>query len=187
MKKIKIKIFKNFIEKKIIFDLNKWILNQKNLTLWNTGYFIAGYRFFDPQNKIWEKDEFDRKLNPIEEVNDQFINIRYKIFNKLNIKKELISKNATSLISVIKKNGCIMSHKDSTIEGYIHLRANILLSNPIKGASIIIENKQYNIEEGSLIVFPANLLEHSTTVHDSDIPRTLISYPFLIPCDDNEI
>lgn len=187
MKKIKIKIFKKFIKKKEISDLNEWILNQENLTLWNVGYLIAGYRFFDPNNKNWEKDEFGRILSPIKEIHPMFLNLRDKIKNILNFQDELISKNATSLISVIRKNGFIMTHKDSTIEKHVHMRANILLSNPRNGACIIIENKKYDIEKGSLIVFPANLLEHSTTIHNSDVPRTLISYPFLVPCDNNEV
>jgi hypothetical protein len=183
MKKIKVKIqvFKKFISEEDICELNTWILNEKNLTFWNQGYFIAGYRFFDPNNKSWEKDEYNRILLPISKLNNKFLNLRDQISKIIKIEQELKSKNATSLISVIKKNGFVASHKDSTIDGHVHVRANIAINTPKSGSCVVIENKKYEINAGDLIVFPANILEHSTTIHQCDEPRTIISYPFLIP------
>jgi hypothetical protein len=176
----KIKIFKKFIDDYCSTDLNEWIINQKTLTAWNYEYYLGGYRFFDPDNKKWDLDEYGRILNPIENINKNFLELRSKIYDVLKFRQEYKSKTATSLVSLIKKYGQVPSHKDSTIEDFIHVRANVILSNPNKGACVIIENKKYKLETGDLILFPANILEHSTTEHKSDIPRTLVSYPFLI-------
>lgn len=176
----KIKIIRKFVSNSFSDDLNEWIISQKELTTWNYEYYLAGYRFFDPENKVWDPDEYGRVLRPIENINKNFLDLRYKIYDILNPKEEYKSKTATSLVSIIKKYGRVPSHKDSTIENFIHIRANVILSNSFKGASIVIENKKYKLETGDLIIFPANILEHSTTEHHSDTPRTLVSYPFIV-------
>ena len=180
MNHLKVKIFKNFISKKESNELHEWVVSQKELTLWNTQYYIAGYRFFDPANKEWPVDDIGRKLNPISNINENFIKLRNKISNKIKLKNEKKSKNSASLVSIIYEKGFGASHTDSTIDGCIHLRGNIILNCPKNSANVIIDKKQYQLDKGDLIVFPANILEHSTTIHNSKEPRTILSYPFLI-------
>ncbi len=179
--KTKFKIIRNFIDKDLAFDLHNWVISQKKLTLWNKpSYYIGGYRFFDPDNKIWKKDEYGRILNPIENIRKDFLDLRTKISKVLNLDKEFISKNSTSLLSMLKKGSFVDLHYDSTLDDCDHIRSNIILSNSEGGALFVIGEKEYDLFAGDLVSFPANLLKHGTTIHNSDVPRTLLSYPFLI-------
>jgi hypothetical protein len=180
--KLSVIIIENFISKESVDRLHSWIFNEKDkLTKWNNGYFIGGYRFFNPQDKFWEKDECNRSLNALENIPEDFFEIRKKISENFGFEKETVRKNATSLAGIITSGGFVSSHKDSGVFDCVHLRANIMIKCPKGGAHPIIENKTYELESGSLIIFSADLLEHSTTVHGSKIPRTLISYPFIMP------
>lgn len=179
--KVKFKIIRNFIDKSLAFDLHNWVLGQKNLTLWNKpSYHIGGYRFFDPSNTVWEKDEHERVLKPIENIREEFLNLRSKISNLLNFANEHKSKNLTSFVSVIRKESFVDLHYDSTIDGYDHIRCNVILNNVENSSLFIVNGKKYDLSTGDLVSFPANLLEHGTTIHESEDPRTLLSYGFLI-------
>lgn len=179
--KVKLKIIRNFINNQLIENLHSWVLSQKNLTLWNKpSYFIGGYRFFDPSNKSWEKDEYGRTLLPIENLIDDFLELRNKIKYSIGIKDEFKNKNSTSFVSILKKGSFVEQHYDSSINGYNHIRANVILNNPEGSSFFVVEGKKHKLNSGDLVSFPANLLKHGTTIHNSDSPRTILSYPFLV-------
>jgi hypothetical protein len=68
--------------------------------------------------------------------------------------------------------------------GYVDLRINLLVSKPHKGGVPIVENKEYEINEGDLIIFDA-AEDHSTDIVEGDKDRYLISYGFYCLFDED--
>lgn len=174
---------KHFLSGEECHCLHEWILGlweSNNLELWSMNNYIGGYRFHNPQNTTWHTDEYNRTLKPLKNIPELFLKIRDRISQRMGFEKELFRENATALAGVMFKDGYVEPHKDSSVEGHVHWRANVLLQCK-DGGDPIIDGETYKLEAGDLIVFPADILEHSTTVQNSEQPRTLISYPFLLP------
>lgn len=184
IKKSKVIVHKSFLSKNLSITLHNWILNlfkSNNLTKWNTGYYMGGYKIHDPENNYWGIDEYGRKLLPLVDVPDLFFEIHDKISKKTNFNSiAQIRKNATSLASIMHQDGYVSMHKDTHLEGHAHIRANVML-NCNQGGYPVINNKLYKLNQGDLIIFSADYLDHCTTAQESKDPRTIISYPFLIP------
>jgi hypothetical protein len=176
-------IIKNFASQEELKNLDIWVktlYDEKKLVLWNESNYIGGYRINDPQNTTWDKDEFNRVLKAVDNVPNEFFEIRNRIKKVLNFENELIRKNTASFVGYMMKDGFVPTHKDSSFPGHTHIRANIMVAIE-KGGDPIIDKKTYFLKSGDLIAFPADLIEHSTSIQLSEKPRILISYAFLIP------
>ena len=174
-----VKNFVNHVECDILFN---WILslyNQDKMTLWSKNNYLSGYRFFDKENIFWPPID-NSILKPLENIPSCFYEIRDLIREKFNFQNELQRKPATSLGGIMFKDGYVEPHIDSSVENFAHYRANVFASSD-KGGLPIIDGKIFNVEKGDLIIFQADYFEHSTTVQQSDIPRVIVSYPFIIP------
>ena len=184
MKKSEVIVCESFIDNKEAVVLHNWILDlfqKKMLTQWNTGYFMGGYRIHDPEDKFWGKDEQNRELVALQNIPDLFFSIYEKISNKNNFKSiALVRKKATSIASAMAMNGFVSQHKDTHLDGCVHIRANVMLNCDVGGYPVI-DRTLYKLKQGDLIIFAADFLEHCTTAQESKEPRTIISYPFLIP------
>lgn len=184
---LKVKHIQSFLQLESCQKLHEWILNlwgSKNLTLWSNNNYIGGYRFHNPEDKMWGADEYNRTLKPLIDLPTEFFETRNRIATELGFSNELFRPNATALAGVMFKDGYVEPHVDSTVDGYVHWRANVLLKCD-DGGDPVIDGCTYKLNAGDLIVFPADVLEHYTTIQKSDEPRTIISYPFLIPhCPD---
>lgn len=184
MKKSEVVVFKSFIEKKDTIVLHNWILElfQKNLlTQWNVGYFMGGYRIHDPEDNIWGKDEHNRELKCLQDIPELFFSIHEKISKKTGFDSvATIRKKATSTASAMTMNGYVSYHKDTHVEDHVHIRANVMLNCNVGGYPVI-DRTMYKLEQGDLIIFAADFLDHCTTAQESTEPRTIVSFPFLIP------
>lgn len=175
-------LVKNFLDQKICQELAQWthkLYLQNNLTLWSANNYLGGHRVFDPQNTVWEPNE-KRILKPLIDIPNSFYESREKIKTLMKLETELIRKPATSLSGIMFRDGYVEPHKDSGVNGYVHLRANIFASST-KGGFPIIDNEIFDVKTGDLIIFAADLIEHSTTKQESNTPRVIVSYPFLMP------
>ena len=54
-------------------------------------------------------------------------------------------------------------HRDSAPEGYVHVRANVMLKKPKTGGDIIIDNQQLPVKENDLWLILASLEDHGST------------------------
>jgi hypothetical protein len=82
-------------------------------------------------------------------------------FNLVPDKEEPVLGNL--LMNHYEDNACTHIHKDSAPEGYVHVRANVLLKKPNRGGDIIIEDKIFSIEENDLWIIFASLENHGST------------------------
>ena len=67
---------------------------------------------------------------------------------------------------------CTHLHKDSAPEGYVHIRANVMLKTT-KGGNIIIDEKIYNVEKNDLWLILASL-EKIMDQHQLKMEKRLI-------------
>jgi len=70
-------------------------------------------------------------------------------------------------------------HKDSAPEGYVHVRANVMLKKPKNGGDIIIDKEKFSVKENDLWLILASLEDHgSTPINKGE--RLLYSFGCLI-------
>jgi hypothetical protein len=86
------------------------------------------------------------------------------------------------MIVEIFEGGYINEHTDPTVEGYKHLRCNILLQKPEEGGNIVINKNPIALDVGDMYVVDTSILHAVTTVKGSVIYRG-ITFGFL--CDAN--
>ncbi|RTK94362.1 MAG: hypothetical protein EKK64_08605 [Neisseriaceae bacterium] len=155
------------------------LYNKDKMTLWSKNNYLAGHRIFDKDNIIWNPID-NRILKPLENIPSCFYEIRNFIRDEFDFQNELERKPATSLGGIMFKDGYVESHVDSSVENFDHFRANVFASSE-KGGFPIIDGEIFHVEKGDLIIFQADYFEHSTTIQESENPRVIISYPFIVP------
>lgn len=108
-----------------------------------------------------------------------------KITNILELKRIKIDPMLGILYSIITKGGCIHPHIDSYPpydKGHcINYRFNVMLNRNVeKNYNPIIENDSLNIEIGDAWSFPSSLCKHESLVFESEEPRIVIQYGFML-------
>jgi len=86
------------------------------------------------------------------------------------------------LMNHFKDKACTHLHKDSAPEGYVHIRANVMLKKPQKGGNIIIDEKIYNVEKNDLWLILASLEDHGSTPIENG-ERLIYSFGAIIEKD----
>ena len=81
-----------------------------------------------------------------------------------------------------ENNSCTHLHKDSAPEGYVHIRANVMLKKPQKGGNIIIDEKIYNVEKNDLWLILASIENHGSTPIENG-ERLIYSFGAIIEKD----
>lgn len=174
-------IIKKFIseeERKVLYN---WLTNeydQGRLVEWNVNYFMAAYKFGDPENQNWEISG-KRQLKALQNIPLEFFIIREKIIKELNFNEMVLTKNSTAFGNVFIEGGSIEPHTDSHIEGCWHVRCNVMVSKPYEGGDLVIDDCVYNLEERDLICFLADKYIHKVTNVVGKIKRIMISYPIV--------
>tara|TARA_B100000900_G_scaffold415836_1_gene447436 strand:- start:3986 stop:4468 length:483 start_codon:yes stop_codon:yes gene_type:complete len=75
---------------------------------------------------------------------------------------------------------CTQRHKDKTIEGFTHVRINIMLKKSPIGGDIYVDDEELKIEQNDMWLILTNLEEHgSTPISGGD--RLVYSFGSLIP------
>ena len=99
-------------------------------------------------------------------------------FNLTNIKEDPIYGNI--LMNHYKDNAFTHIHQDEHQEGYVHVRANVMLKKPEEGGDIIIDDNTYQIEVNDLWLVLASMEKHgSTPIKNGE--RLLFSFGASVP------
>ena len=151
------------------------------LTLWQRSHFIGGYRVYDPDNGVWEADDYGRVLQPLQNIPPEYLALRSRINDALGLQAHEPRKTSASLLIVSLPGGFTTSHKDGSVDGFKHMRCNVNVLPPGEGGNLIVEGKEYPLGEGDLICFVADVMEHEATVNTGSTPRITVSYPFIMP------
>lgn len=184
MKKTEIVVMQGLASPDECRTLAEWGLQELSagrLTLWNKDHYLGGYRFYEPENEIWEADECGRVLKPLRNIPNEYIHLRSRINDKLGLQDHIPRPNSASLLIVSLPGGSTESHKDGSLDGYTHLRCNLNVLPPTSGGCLVVEGVEYPLGQGDLICFAADILEHSATVNTGNQPRITLSYPFIMP------
>jgi len=101
----------------------------------------------------------------------------FEAFNIIPEKEEPVLGNL--VMNHFEEKAFTQIHTDPAPEGYVHVRANVMLKKPKTGGDIIIDNEQFNIKENDLWLILASLEHHgSTPIYEGE--RLLYSFGCLI-------
>jgi len=106
-----------------------------------------------------------------------FFDIKKRILIKENILINYIDNSKYGdYIGLITEGGKIHRHKDSTIDGYDHVRFNLFLSVPKKGGFPIYNKKTIPVKIGEYVRCNSSTEYHECETVEGDVPRIVISY-----------
>ena len=154
-------LVKSFINKKTVQELLNWTSTQ-NLQQNCVNGNLSFYTFLKDLNN------FPSSINEVRKKCQNLVGGVYQ---------EPVYKD---VIAEILKNGFINEHTDPTVEGYKHLRCNILLQKPKKGGEIFFNKKPVPLDIGDLYVVDTSIL-HSVSLVEGSISFIGISFGFLVP------
>lgn len=153
-------------------------IDRLKISNWVASNFISGKLL---KNSVSN----NRYYSPITKLNNVPIEIetlKSKIINFLDLKLPVIDEPVYgSFVSYQLHGGSVHSHIDQNKEGFRHIRINVIISKPESGGNPIINDVEYNIEEGSGWAFFPDKNIHSSSENIGHKPRITCSFGFLIP------
>lgn len=187
MNKINAKIIKNFISQDEIRSLNKWTL----LNYTNEYFYDANMDLFHERTRLTTRlaNEVDYKKIGLE-INypQESYNIRKRIIETFGLQSY---KSPNSFYDGIVngigfENGSICHHIDPIYyDGTETLHCNIITQKPLSGGITIINDYEFDAEEGDLLCYVVSKHYHEVTKIVGPKERILWVFGFCI--DDNKI
>ena len=83
-------------------------------------------------------------------------------------------------LSIIRTGGAVHDHRDSSPPGTRHLRCNLFLDLPTRGARPIILGTPLDVAPRTLLAFYANEMRHSSEPFDGE-RRIILSFGYTVP------
>ena len=173
-----IKIIKNFVNEEEFKELNLWTLNN-----YNSVYFTDA-NMGSPSTRLTtryagEKIDFSYPKCAY--------NIKNKIIKCLNIDNKYLSPpiGKDSIVNGIGfDGGDIFEHTDPIwFPNTYTIHCNIISQKSIKGGVTIIENREYDINEGDLLIYNVSHLKHKVTLIEGERQRILWVFGFSVNFD----
>ena len=155
-------------------EIASWVNNEhqnERLCFWNTGFYLGGYKFNDPDNQVW-----DGKLKVLENIPQSFFDIYDRISTLFE--KKTLTKGNTAFVNFFDAGGRIQKHNDSHVENHWHVRCNVLIVKPEEG-TLKIEEDEHDQDEKELVCFLADKYEHEVTKIKGK--RIVLSYAMVVP------
>jgi len=158
-----------------------WVLDRNNRKLCLTitpphlSGFVVGMTHLESMKGDLKKLNF-----PISELNK----INTYILKELGWKKKDLKPEVRfgSLISYSEKGHVVHLHKDKNeLEGYIHVRLNVMISLPQRGGHPQIDGSVIEMKENQVWVCRAGDFFHSTTEVEGEKPRIMLSMGYNVP------
>jgi len=148
--------------------LLKWTFeNEDKFYLNKVGKYGEGKKFGILQ---------DIENSPLELVSD----IKKRIIEIENIKDWVLDPSYKDAIGINKKGSAIHKHTDPNIDGYTHVRYNIILQYPEEGGDSIYNNKINKLQENMVWRCVAGMIEHGSTPIIGDKHRVTLTLGFQI-------
>lgn len=168
--------------------VRKWELSKYkvNLKIYNEdqisvlSFALSNYlntTFFEPNGESRYFCILNQTQTPITSLS---ISIRKKIFENFGLFEFKEEPDCGIFLGVQTEGGCVHEHNDITIDGFYHFRINFLLSKPIRGGMPIINDKEFEINEGESWINLASEWLHKSTPVVGSKPRVVLSLGGLV-------
>jgi hypothetical protein len=165
--------YENFITAEENNILLNWI--NENHTKFNVNQSAStetlapyGSRKFCTSDKI---DNFPKEI--VKKIKDRVIQIE-------NIKEWIEEPTFKDLIGINGEGGSIHLHTDPNVDGYVHVRYNVILKYPTEGGHSIYNGKINELKENMVWRCVAGKVMHGSVPVVGDIPRITLSLGFQI-------
>jgi hypothetical protein len=113
-------------------------------------------------------------------VSEKAINFRLMAYKQLGISSFKEEPMFGIFLGVNNKTGFVHQHTDPAEEGFYHTRINFLLSKPHQGGMPIINNEDFEVNEGECWLNLASEWLHSSTPVVGSKPRIVLSLGALV-------
>jgi hypothetical protein len=172
-----------FLPEELVKPILDWVMvpanREKCLTVKppHLAGLVVGRRYLERMDDDLKENKF-----PITTLNK----INTYLLKELGIDKKTIKPETEfgNLISYSEEGHIVHWHKDKNeIEGYKHIRLNVMISRPNEGGDPIINGELYEMQENQLWVCKAGDFYHHTTEVKGKKPRVMISLGHNIPED----
>jgi hypothetical protein len=165
--------YENFIsdeEKNILLDWINENHNKFNVNGISKSDTLAAYgsRKFCTSDSI---DNFPTEI--VKKIKDRVIEIE-------NIKEWIEEPTFKDLIGINGEGGSIHLHTDPNVDGYVHVRYNVILKYPKEGGHSIYNGKINELKENMVWRCVAGKVMHGSEPVKGDIPRITLSLGFQI-------
>jgi hypothetical protein len=139
------------------------------------------YKFFS--NKIGEYGE-GKKIGILQNFEnsplDLVSTIKKRIIEAENIKDWVLDPTFKDAIGINRKGGAIHQHTDPNLDGYTHVRYNVILQYPEEGGDSIYNGKINKLQENMVWRCVAGKVIHGSTAVIGDKPRITLTLGFQI-------
>jgi hypothetical protein len=175
-----VRVVKNFINLKDIFELNNWTLSNYHKEFFNIS------EMNDLKTRYTTRQCSNRKVDKL----FNYPKISYKIqkriidnfelerFNKANIGKDGI------VTGIGFENDYIYEHVDPFWYPQTHtIHFNIITQKSQSGGITIIENNEYEVDNGDILIYNVSQHKHRVSKVIGKIPRILWVFGFCVDDD----
>lgn len=134
-------------------------------------------------NKIGEYGE-GKKIGILQNIENSPMElvstIKKRIVEIENIEDWILDPTFQDAIGINKKGGAIHKHTDPNIDGYTHVRYNVILQYPKEGGDSIYNGKINKLQENMVWRCVAGKVEHGSNPVIGDTPRITLTLGFQI-------
>ena len=171
----------NQIELYDTYGYENFISDSEQLTFLN---WIKENEFIFPINESKSSPYDSRKYLVIREFHTNIFELVSSIKNRIitleKIDEWVTEPNFEDGIGINKAGGNIHLHSDPNLEGYTHVRYNVILSYPNEGGHSIYNGKINELKEKMVWRCVAGKVMHGSTPVIGDKPRVTLSLGFQI-------
>ena len=107
---------------------------------------------------------------------EKIIQTRTDFYNRVGIKNFEEENNYGIFLGLNLEGGFVVPHRDMNDLNRVHTRINFLLSKPVKGGNIVINNKKIELQENEGWINLASKWLHGSTPVEGSKPRIVLSY-----------
>lgn len=176
MKKVKLNdtyAYEDFIsesEQKFILD---WIEKNENIFIVNETAVNKTHSPYGGRKFYIVKEETNIIYNIVKKIKERVIDIE-------DIKEWVKEPNFYDMIGINGEGGSIHVHTDPNLQGYTHVRYNVILRYPQSGGHSIYNGKINVLKEKMVWRCVAGQVKHGSVPTEGKIPRITLSLGFQI-------
>lgn len=168
--------YENFINVEEQLFLLKWI--EENINLFKINPITLEGELYGSRKAYIVENEDDGCFDLVKKIKNKLIKIE-------NIKDWIEEPYYKDLIGINSTGGSIHQHTDLNIDGYTHIRYNVILKYPTEGGHSIYNGKINVLKENMVWRCVAGKVRHGSVPVKGEIPRITLSLGFLIKNEKN--
>jgi len=170
-----VRVIKNYIDQKLLLDLNKWTLENYRKEFFN----ISGMN--NCQTRFTTRQCTNRGVDHLFDYPNFVYNLQHKIESDFDIsdqQKAMIGKNGV-VTGIGFENDYIRKHKDPIwYRGTNTVHFNFITQKPLSGGVTVIDNQEYDINSGDILIYNVSEYYHLVTKVIGKIPRILYVFGY---------